>query len=197
MDRYRFGLLSLALILLILIPLSNATAQTTQRDWALTLFLGRLTDADLTNASTFNFSFENAYFIDLALSRKLYTFKDYFNIEIEGQVAKHFGDQDQWEFDGVAYFRWLLFPWNSYLDTSFAAGAGLSYATPVPEIEEKHYDKTARFLGALMFEFAFSLPSAPQWGLVTRLHHRSGAGGLFSGVHGASNACALGIRYNF
>lgn len=197
MGHWQLGLSALAVLLLIFVPLSKATAQTTQRDWALTLFLGRLTDADLTNASTFNFSFENAYFIDLALSRRLYTFKDYFNIEIEGQVAKHFGGQDNWEFDVVAYFRWLLFPWDTYLDTSFAAGAGLSYATPVPEIEEKHYDKTASLLGALMFEFAFSSPRIPQWSLVTRLHHRSGAGGLFSGVHGASNACALGIRYNF
>lgn len=197
MGRWRLRLLALVVIFLIVIPLSNATAQTTQKDWSLTLFLGRLTDENLYNASTFNFSYEKAYFIDLALSRRLYTFKDYFNIEIEGQVAKHFGDQDNWEFDGVAYFRWLCFPWNSYLDTSFAAGAGLSYATPVPEIEEKHYDKTASLLGALMFEFAFSSPRIPQWSLVTRLHHRSGAGGLFSGVHGASNAGALGIRYNF
>jgi len=64
-------------------------------------------------------------------------------------------------------------------------------------IEAKYYEDTARFLGALMFEFAFSLPDVPQWSLVTGIHHRSGAGGLFSGVRGASNAWVIGIRYSF
>jgi len=197
MGRWQLGLCVLTVIFLSFIPLSKATAQNTQRDWALTLYLGRLTDSDLTHTATFNYKFENAYFIDLGLSRRLYTFRDYFDIEIEGQIAKHFGDQDQWEFDLVSYFRWLLFPWDDYLDTSFAAGAGLSYATSIPKIEDKNYDKATQFLAALMFEFAFSLPDVPQWSLATGIHHRSGAGGLFSGVRGASNAWAIGLRYNF
>ena len=194
MERWQIGLGTLALILLCFAPYSDAHAE---RDWALTLYSGRLTDADLSGAATFNFEFENAYLVDLGLSRRLYTFKDYFDLEIEGQIAKYFGDQSNWEFDLVGYFRWLLFPWNAYLDTSFAAGAGLSYATSVPAIEAKHYEETAQFLGALMFEFAFSLPQVPQWTLVTGIHHRSGAGGTFSGVSGASNAWVMGIRYSF
>ena len=194
MVRWQIGMCALALIFLSLVPCSDAHAE---RDWAITLYSGRLTDTKLSSTATFNFEFENAYFIDLGVSRRLYTFQDYFNIEIEGQIARHFGDQDNWEFDLVAYFRWLLFPWNEYLNTSFAAGAGLSYATSVPAIEAKLYEETARLLGALMFEFAFSLPQVPQWSLVTGIHHRSGAGGAFSGVQGASNAWVMGIRYTF
>jgi hypothetical protein len=156
-----------------------------------------MTDAELGSTATFNFAFEDAYLVDLGLSRKLYTFQNYFDLEIEGQVAKYFGDQSNWEFDLVGYFRWLLFPWDACLDTSFAAGAGVSYATSVPAIEAKHYEETARFLGALMFELAFSLPQVPEWALVTGIHHRSGAGGQFSGVRGASNAWVIGIRYSF
>jgi hypothetical protein len=182
------------MIFLNLIPLSTEGAE---RDWAITLYSGRLTDSKLSGTAIGNFNFEDAYFIDLGLSRRLYTFQDYFNIEIEGQIAKHFEDQDNWEFCAVAYLRWLLFPWNEYLNTSFAAGAGLSYATSVPAIEAKHYDDSSQLLGALMFEFAFSLPHVPQWSLVTGIHHRSGAGGVFHGVHGASNAWGIGIRYNF
>ncbi len=193
MGRLKLGLY-LLVIFFSFIPFSFADAE---RDWALTLYYGKLTDANLTQTATFNFSFENSDFIDLALSRKLYTYRHYFDLEIEGQIAKHFGEEDNWEFNTVAYFRWLLFPWNSYLDTSFAAGAGLSYATSVPKTEAKNYDESAQFLGALMFEFAFSLPRVPEWSFVTRLHHRSGAGGLFSGVHGASNAWGIGIRYSF
>jgi hypothetical protein len=197
MGRWQLGLCVLGGIFLNFIPVSASMAQNAEKDWALTLYFGRLTDAKIDHAATFDFSFENAYFIDLALSRRLYTFRDYFNIEIEGQIAKHFGDQHHWEFNGVAYFRWLPFPWDAYLDTSFAAGAGLSYATSVPEIEEKNHDKATQFLGALMFEFAFSLPRVPQWSLITRLHHRSGAGGFFSGVSGASNSWGIGFRYSF
>jgi hypothetical protein len=207
MGRLQSGLIVLALIFSSLAPLGAAGAEDeqisvaepekAQKDWALTLYWGRLTDSDLTDTALFNFSFENAYFIDLALSRRLYTFQDYFSIEFEGQIAKHFGDQDHWEFNAVAYFRWLLFPWDTYIDTSFAAGAGLSYATSVPKIEAKNHEETSQFLGALMFEVAFSLPRAPEWSLVTRLHHRSGAGGTFNDVFGASNAWGIGIRYSF
>ena len=197
MGRWQLGFYALAVIFFSFIPFT-ATAADAERDWALTLYSGRLTDSGIGETATFNFKFENAYFIDLALSRRLYTFRDYCNIEIEGQIAKHFGDQDHWEFNGVGYIRWLVFPWDAYLDTSFAAGAGVSYATSVPEIEAKnHDDVAARFLGALMFELAFSPPCVPQWGLVIRLHHRSGAGGVFSGVSGGSNAWAMGIRYSF
>jgi hypothetical protein len=198
MGRWQLGFYALAVIFFSFIPFTAATAADAERDWALTLYSGRLTDSGIGETATFNFKFENAYFIDLALSRRLYTFRDYCNIEIEGQIAKHFGDQDHWEFNVVPYFRWLVFPWDAHLDTSFAAGAGVSYATSVPEIEAKNHDNVAgRFLGALMFELAFSPPRVPQWGLVIRLHHRSGAGGVFSGVSGGSNAWAMGIRYSF
>jgi hypothetical protein len=194
MMRWKIGVCALTAILITLVPFRTANAE---QDWALTFYSGRLTDSKISKSATFNFKFEDAYFVDLALSRRLYTYKDYFSIEAEGQVAKHFGDQNQWEFDGVAYLRWLPFPWDAYIDTSFAAGAGVSFATSVPKIEARNHDENARFLGALMFEFAFSLPRLPQWSLVTRLHHRSGAGGVFNGVAGASNAWGAGIRYSF
>ncbi len=196
MGRWQLRFCILVVIFLSSIPFSVAKAENAQKDWALTFYVGRLTDSDLHHSASFNHKFEDAYFIDLALSRRLYTFRDYFNIEIEGQIAKHFGDQDQWEFNGVAYFRWLSFPWDVYLDTSAAVGAGLSYATSVPEIEAKNHNKSTQLLGALMFELAFSLPRNSQWSLITRLHHRSGAFGVFNGVHGASNALAVGIRYS-
>ena len=101
---------------------------------------------------------EDAYWVGLGLTRRIYTYRHYFDLELEGQVNKFFGDQDNWEFDFFGYIRWLPFPWDRYLDTSFAAGAGLSYATSVPEIEVKNQGESAQFLGALSFEFTFALP---------------------------------------
>jgi hypothetical protein len=64
-------------------------------------------------------------------------------------------------------------------------GGGLSYATSFPATEAKNYEDTAQFLGALMFQFDFSLPHVPQWSVLLGIHHCSVAGGVFSGVHGA------------
>jgi hypothetical protein len=190
-NGWRLSIYALAVILTALIPLGSANAQ---RDWAATLYTGQLTDETLGNVVTADFSMEDAYWVGLGLTRRIYTYRHYFDLELEGQVKKFFGDQDNWEFDLFGYIRWLPFPWDRYLDTSFAAGAGLSYATSVPEIEVKNQGDSAKLLGALSFEFTFSPPSIPQWNLVAGIHHRSGAGGTFSGVRSASNGLNIGIR---
>ena len=94
---------------------------------------------------------------------------------------------------------WLPFPWDNIIDTSFASGAGLSYATKTPEVEEERrgQGQTQKFLTYLMLELTFSLPQTPNWHLVTRIHHRSGAFGLFNGMTGASNGLGFGIKYRF
>jgi hypothetical protein len=45
-----------------------------------------------------------------------------------------------------------------------------------------------------MLELEFALPDARHWSVITRIHHRSGAFGLFNGVTGGSNALAFGVR---
>jgi hypothetical protein len=94
-------------------------------------------------------------------------------------------------------FRWQPFPWDRYLDTSFAIGEGLSYATDDPEIETEKHDRTSRVLNYLMLELAVAVPQQPRWTLFGRVHHRSGVFGLFDGVTGGSNVVGAGIRYTF
>ena len=166
--RWHLVFCALVVTFLNLVPVGPSNAE---MNWGLALYGGRLNDASLSDTVQISFCFEDAYFLDLALSRRLYTFRHYFNIEIEGQIAKHFGDQDHWEFNLVGSIRWLPFPWDAYLDTSFAAGVGLSYATSLPEIEDNNHAETAQFLGAVMLEFAFSLPKVPAWSLITRTGH--------------------------
>jgi hypothetical protein len=113
--------------------------------------------------------------------------------------VKHFGTQDHWELNPVLVLRWITFPWNRWADTSTAIGLGVSYATEIPEIEARRHPNTrsAHLLAYLMIELSVGIPGAPAFSLVARVHHRSGAWGLFSDVHGASNALALGIKYRF
>lgn len=190
--RFIFGSLW---IFLIAVP-ANEPAHAEQ-NWYVTGYYARLTDADLADCLGGNFSWEDAHLVAFGLGRRLITVWNHLNFELEGQVGKYFGDQDHLEFNLLLIARWLTFPWNDYLKTTLAVGNGVSYATDIPEIEAENHAKTARLLDYLMFELTFGLPQYPQWDLITRVHHRSGAYGLFDGVHGASNALALGLRYHF
>ena len=170
-----------------------------ESDWSMTLYRAVLLKGNLSDASLLNSGFEDSYLVALALAKKVASYKKKIDFEIEGQTVKHFEGQEHWEFNGLAVIRWISFPWDKYLDTSFAFGAGLSYATEIPKVEEERRGEgqTARFLKYLMLELDIALPYSQHWSLVTRIHHRSGAFGLFSGVTGASNAWGFGIKYRF
>ena len=110
--------------------------------------------------------------------RELWHYKKYLSFELEGQVAKHFNKDTQWEFVGVLIGRWHYFPWNKYVDTSFAVGDGMSYYTEVSEVEKEDDEDAQRALNYLLFEVALGLPEYPKWDLVFRIHHRSSVFGL-------------------
>ena len=78
-------------------------------DWALTLYRAKLTLATMTDTLNFNAEYEDSYLMALALSKKVSSFKKYIDIEIEGQIVKHNGGQDHWEYNALPIVRWLLF----------------------------------------------------------------------------------------
>ena len=104
-------------------------------------------------------------------------------------------------YEGNPYFsiRWAHFPWDKYLVNSFAVGEGISYDTHISSVETDVTTDggTRRLLNFLMFEATFALPSHPNIELVARVHHRSGAFGLYGAENSGSSAIGLGIRYRF
>jgi hypothetical protein len=168
-------------------------------DYSITCYGAVMTDGALPETAFLSASFDRDFkFAAVAAAKKIGNLFDRIDFELEGQIVKHLVGQHHWEFNILVVARWLRFPWNNLIKTSFAIGEGLSLALETPAFEEKyHGTETNAFLNYLMFEFDFSLPSHPRWSLVTRLHHRSGIYGLFNGVDGASNALGLGIRYHF
>jgi hypothetical protein len=164
--------------------------------WMIGLYGGRACYDSLENIFS-DREYADSYISALTVGKGLGRYKHYLALEGEGQVVKHWGDQDHFEFNAMLGLRWLPFPWDRYLDTSFAVGEGLSYATDDPEIEVEKNDHTARLLNYLMFELAVVVPKQPQWTLFARVHHRSGAFGLFDGVSGGSNVVGAGLRYSF
>jgi hypothetical protein len=94
-------------------------------------------------------------------------------------------------------FRWANLPWNHYVNTSLAIGEGISYDSSVPALERKSDKDTKRLLNYLMLEATFASPRYPRLQLVARVHHRSGAFGLYHAGNTGSNNVGLGIRYLF
>ena len=142
------------------------------------------------------FDFKDSYTAGLSVAYQFVDWGPHMRWELEGQVLKHFGEQEHVELVASINVRWITFPWNRYLDTSFAFGGGLSQATEVPVLERRDPDSSeaAALLHYLMVEAAFGLPGSP-WSVVARLHHRSGIFGLFS--HSGSNLLEFGLRYRF
>ncbi len=166
--------------------------------WALTLYGGALAQDDIGDVWSFQATFDDHSYIGVAaLSRELWRYKDLLGVEVEGQVGKHFHEMHHWEFNALLAFRWHLFPWDKYVETSFAAGNGLSMATEVPELEKEDHDEAQELLNYLLFELTLGLPKYPRWDMVIRLHHRSGIFGLFGGMRGGANFVCGGIKYKF
>ena len=164
--------------------------------WFVTAYAGAHAQDDINDVVTFQPKFEdNAYVGVVALARELWYYKKYLSFELEGQVAKHFNKDTHWEFVGVLIGRWHYFPWNNYVNTSFAVGDGISYYTEVSQVEKEDDEDAQRALNYLLFEVALGLPEYPKWDLVFRIHHRSSVFGLHGA--GGSNFVCAGLKFSF
>jgi hypothetical protein len=168
----------------------------THYKWFFTLYGGVHVQPDLEHALTFQWqSFDDSYMVVAALGRELWRYKQWISIEAEGQAGKFLGDDDGWQFNGLFIGRWNKFPWDHYVDTSFAIGEGMSYNTEVTTVEKEDDEDAGNWLNYLMFELTLGLPDHPRWDLVYRIHHRSSVRRLIGA--GGSNYVTLGIKYSF
>jgi hypothetical protein len=199
---FRHLLFPVVLSLLLFFALSQAAADDDKTDdvqpykWFFTLYGGAFTDSDLEDDLTFNWDFgDHTYIIVGALARELWRYEDFISFEVEGQLGKYFGQEHQGQINGLIIARWLKFPWDQYVDTSFAVGDGLSYNTETSKVEEEDDEDAGKWLSYLMFELTLGLPKYPRWNFVYRIHHRSSIRGRIGA--GASNFVAFGIKYSF
>lgn len=120
-------------------------------------------------------------------------------VQISGNATLREGSNEHtiYEFSPYIEGRWANFPWNHYVNTSFAIGEGISYDTSIPSLEGKSSSNTKRLLNYLLLEATLAPPSYPRLQLVLRVHHRSGAYGLYHAGNTGSNDLGLGIRYLF
>jgi hypothetical protein len=176
--------------------------------WSLMLYYGRTVDASLLEILQFHPPAKSEYIQSVELAHTLpvtdalrQLLRPLVSVtQIAGNLTlRHNHHQSTiYEFDPYLIFRWSLFPWQAYLNTSLGFGEGVSYTTGIPNSERrKHVQfKRKHFLNYLLFEATFAAPHDPRWQLVVRIHHRSGAFGLYA-KKDVSNAFGIGIRYLF
>jgi hypothetical protein len=136
-----------------------------------------------------NLVFEDSGFLGAGFSRTLAGGN---SIKLEGeiQIFQHAGQQGHLEGTAALSLRWEMSP-----SFSLAIIEGVSYATALPEIEGEKNNQVSQFLNYLAFEVEYTY--SPGWAVAGRLHHRSGANGLYGNVDGGSNAYLFGLRHRF
>ena len=180
--------------------------------WATTLWGGRLFDANFGDTFLFNGQFRQETLLGAGLQRRVWR-SGPFALELDFNALGHWaaaqrgsGFSGRFTTDnssnlntaaqsfgeltaGIGLRAWLL------PRLSLGVVQGVSLNTSLSNFESTYRDKASQLLNYLAFEVEGSL--SPQWSLVGRIHHRSGAFGIYNGVKEGSNAYLLGLRYRF
>jgi hypothetical protein len=168
-------------------------------DWAFTGYVAWISGDQLGDMLIGNAELSDNKIWVAALTYRILTFYKDVDWEVEGQVAKNGGpEQWNWELNALTSLRWNRVIWDKYVDTSFAAGLGLSWASEIPPVEVENHGSSEQLLAYILAEMTLSPPKYPQWAGVLRIHHRSSAYGAFADdIQGASNSLGIGLKYRF
>ena len=175
--------------------------------WAATLWGGQMIDANFGDTFIFKGTMRPEYLLGVGLNRRLVRAGP-LALEFDSNALLHraasqpgggFNQSEPFantpaqtfgEFTwGFGVRAWLQ-PW---LSLGFVEGVSLN--TNVSNYEKTFRENYTTFLNYLGFEVEALV--APEWSLVGRIHHRSGAYGTYSGVSEGSNAYLVGLRYRY
>ena len=171
-------------------------------DCQVTAAFGRYVETSMSNIffdlelAPWDWNYGDINFASLTFGRKVADFGHFISFEPEVGFGRRFGDADEYEFWGALYMRWNEFFWDHIIDTSIAVSTGVSYASESNELEEERARSDASFLHYFSPEITLAAPGDSSISFVIRLHHRSGAGGLF-GESGGFQYLMFGLRGHF
>ncbi len=175
--------------------------------WAATAWGGQMIDANFGDTFLFKGQLRPEYLWGAGLNKRLLRAGP-LALEFDSTaLVHHAAEQPGGEFNqDVPYastpaqtfgeFTWSfgvrawLQPW-----LSLAFFEGVSLNTAVSNYEKTFRENYTTFLNYLGFEIEALIK--PEWSIVGRIHHRSGAYGTYSGVSEGSNAYLVGLRYRF
>ncbi len=189
--------LAISAALALVAPEARAESDPGKGAWSAAVYGGRFFDNKWPDFFSEPDSLESvdAWMVGVAVSREIGRWPAPIQWEIEGQIVRHFGEQDHWEVNVPLIARWTEFTWNETLETGVAFGMGPSYAFSEPKAERARSGETSQFMLYWTIEASVAAPGSP-WSAVVRLHHRSTAYGVF-GEAGGSNILAFGLRRRF
>lgn len=172
-----------------------------QKNWNISVFGGIMTTENNSDFFTGDMNIRDAYPIGFGVGKKMATLSEnQLDFEMESNFVQYVGKQHHQEFQPFVFIlRWIDFPWNDTIKTSFAVGDGLSVATEKPkfEIKERGRSKTSQVLNYVLLELTFADPDTPELEGFVRYHHRSGVFGTFGGTWDASTSFMIGAKYHF
>jgi len=175
--------------------------------WAVTTWAGQMFAANFGDTFLFKGNFRPEYLAGLNLQRRIVDAGP-FALEIDSNLMGHrAAAQAGGEFNQSVPFART--PAQSFGEATIGIGLrfwvlprlSLYFVEGVSLLSEpSNYERTFRqnystFLNYLAFEVEGLV--TPQWSVVGRIHHRSGAYGTYNGVSEGSNAYLLGLRYRF
>lgn len=180
--------------------------RTSYPNWFVLFYLGKMTNNDLGQVIKLHMSFDDDTLYSLEVGKELSpgnSFRQFFQpivstVDVRGNLTildDYYGCI--YEFNPYFTLNWRNFPWCHTLLTTIAIGEGLSYVSKVPYAEEKNSDQPKRLLNFLLFEIAFAMPCHPEWEFLLRIHHRSGAFGIYHANNAGSTAVGVAVRYHF
>lgn len=180
--------------------------------WAVTAWAGQMTDATFGETFLIRGSLRPEGVFGLGAQRKLLD-ADPFALELDGNLLFHNAGRNTdlrytggvpegeaasavtepqafWEATFGLGLRWWIQPW-----LSLGVIEGISLNSSLSNYEKISWPNSTQFLNYLAVELGLEM--SPQWSVVGRIHHRSGAYGTYAGVYEGSNGYLLGARYRF
>lgn len=176
------------------------------REWSGLVYYGKMTNDNLGNVMALKFSLNDDTLYSLELAKELSPLnpvRRFFqpivsSVDFRTNVTflkDNYGNIA--EITPYFTLNWYHFPWSHCLPTIFSIGEGISYVSKVPYAEEQNSDQPKKLLNFLLCELGFAIPCHPQWEFIARIHHRSGAYGLYYANNSGSTAIGFAIRYYF
>lgn len=165
------------------------------RGWSISGFAGPWTNTESSDIFLEQVWRTDSWIIGLAGGKELYRWNDQLALEAEIHLVRHFAGEEAWVVAGLAVARWLDFPWNDSVSTTFAGGFGPSYSTGEPT--DADVEDATQLVAGVFLELTLGPPEA-DWSGIIRYQHRSSAFGLFGdGAQDEGTGPVLGFKYQF
>lgn len=160
-------------------------------------YAGVVADAELSSLLfTGDFRTGDVGLVGISFGREFGSLGNSLRFEWELGGSFHFGNETFATAHAYLVARWIWFPWNKWLMTTFAMGTGPSLASKKSKYESEK-GEASYYKNGMMMEFTFNLPEEPDWLLQLRIQHRSSIFGVISKAGTPSDYLTIGFKHRF